>query len=65
MSGLLVSENEPIFEIISVSAIEELILNAKENKSKNWYGQLMSAPQTIAYFLQLNHWLKEYNIIIE
>ena len=27
-----------------------------------WYGQLMTVPQTIAYFLQVNHWLERYRI---
>ena len=29
-----------------------------------WYGQLMTVPQTIAYFYMLNTWLKEYNVEI-
>lgn len=29
-----------------------------------WYGQLMQVPQTIAYMLQINFWLKHYNIRI-
>lgn len=27
-----------------------------------WYGQLMRRPQTIAYFLQLDFWLRHYNV---
>ena len=27
-----------------------------------WYGQLMKGPQTMAYLLQINLWLKKYNI---
>ena len=30
----------------------------------HWYGQLMTAPQTIAYFLQLNYWLEKYKVRI-
>ena len=29
-----------------------------------WYGQLMRMPQTIAYFCQLDHWLRRYNVDI-
>ena len=25
-----------------------------------WYGQLMTGPQTMAYFLQINEWLKRF-----
>lgn len=27
-----------------------------------WYGQLMKIPQTIAYMLQIDCWLREYNV---
>ncbi|ETJ29160.1 Asparagine synthetase, partial [human gut metagenome] len=29
-----------------------------------WYGQLMTGPQLIAYLIQVNMWLEEYNINI-
>jgi len=29
-----------------------------------WYGQLMRTPQVIAYFLQLDYWLRHYNVDI-
>ena len=28
---------------------------------KPWYGQLMAAPQLLAYMLQVNYWLEKYN----
>ena len=37
---------------------EELLSLCGENRSLPWYGQLMTTPQTIAYFLQMAHWLK-------
>ena len=27
-----------------------------------WYGQLMKAPQTMAYILQIDHWLRKYRV---
>ena len=27
-----------------------------------WYGQLMTTPQTIAWFLQVNYWMKKYRV---
>ena len=29
-----------------------------------WYGQLMTAPQTMAYMIQLNYWLKKWKVEI-
>ncbi len=27
-----------------------------------WYGQLMTRPQTIAYFLQMDYWMRKYKV---
>lgn len=37
---------------------EKLLTLCGENRSLPWYGQLMTTPQTIAYFLQMAHWLR-------
>ena len=50
------------------SQIHELIRTEKlaglldDSRSVPWYGQLMTTPQTIAFFLQLNDWLAHYRI---
>jgi len=31
---------------------------------KPWYGQLMAGPQMLAYMIQVDYWLKKYNIEI-
>ena len=36
-----------------------------KNLKENWFGQLMTYPQTLAYLIQINMWLKEYNIELE
>ena len=51
------SPNEPIFDIVDRSKLKLLF----ESESQiPWYGQLMTVPQTMAYFLQLNYWLKKF-----
>lgn len=52
----------PIFKFIKKSELEKLITTEKHEP---WYGQLMTTPQTIAYFIQINYWLKKYKIIIK
>ena len=56
---LLADKSAPIFDIINRPALEEL-LNAEYLWP--WYGQLMKVPQTIAFMLQINFWLKYYHI---
>lgn len=58
---MLDRKNAPIFEIARKDGLES-ILDADFHWP--WYGQLMKAPQTMAYMLQVNYWLERYNIDI-
>ena len=51
----------PILKIIRKEALENLIYG---NDPIQFYGQLMTKPQTIAYFIQLDYWLEAYQIKI-
>ena len=58
---LLAQENAPIFQIVSRTALEQLLY---QDYPWPWYGQLMRKPQTIVYMLQLNFWLEHYDVDI-
>lgn len=62
LKEILADQNAPIFQLIRREALEELLT---AEYAWPWYGQLMKVPQTIAYMLQINYWLKEYNISME
>lgn len=49
----------PILQFIKKDKLIELL---NTDKSQPWYGQLMTTPQTVAYFLQFDYWLKKYNV---
>lgn len=51
----------PILDIIKKEALEQLLT---EQRAQPWYGQLMQTPQTIAYFLQLHHWMALYHVTL-
>lgn len=53
--------HSPLLEIVPK---ERLAALTKATLDTPWYGQLMTVPQTIAYFLQINHWLKTYKVKI-
>ena len=46
-----------------LAEIEEIIKHPEQIEIP-WYGQLMTTPQTIAYFVQINYWLEKYKISI-
>lgn len=52
-------------EIMDKGKLIELRESEGKAFGKNWYGQLMSAPQMFAYMIQVEYWLRQYNVIIE
>lgn len=50
-----------IFEFIKREELQKLLYT---ERNEPWYGQLMTTPQTIAYFVQINYWLEKYKISI-
>ncbi len=40
----------------------ERFLSMPKNYGKPWFGQLMASPQMIAYLLQVNDWMRQYNV---
>ena len=61
LQDLLASPSAPIWTIVKPKEAARLL---HEEPAHNWYGQLMTAPQTIAYLLQLDYWLRRYNVRI-
>lgn len=59
MGELLQQKDAPIFALVDRSALEKLL---KEDHTWPWYGQLMKGPQTMAYFLQIDFWLRHYGV---
>jgi len=51
----------PVLQIIRKEALEKLMYG---EENMQFYGQLMTKPQTIAYFLQMDYWLEKYQIKI-
>ena len=58
---LLDDSNAPIFQIVNRKSLEDLLV---AQAVWPWYGQLMRQPQTIAYMLQINTWLKNNSISV-
>lgn len=54
-------KSAPIHQILAPGVLDVVLT---EDAPWPWYGQLMRKPQTIAYFLQMNYWLKKYRIEI-
>ncbi len=59
LTQIINTPSSPLLQIVKKSELESLLT---QNLSQPWYGQLMTTPQTIAYFVQLDYWLRKYNI---
>ncbi len=54
-------KNSPILDIVDKANVLKLAENGIE-ATRPWFGQLMKGPQVMAFFIQVNDWLKEYNV---
>ena len=56
---ILDENGELLTQLIKREELEKLL---RHEDHVQWYGQLMNLPQTIAFFIQLDHWLKKFSI---
>ena len=56
---LLKEKDAPIFNLVSWQGAKDLL---EAEYAWPWYGQLMKVPQTICYLLQIDHWLRHYQV---
>lgn len=54
-----------IHEILNIDYIRHIMDTHGEELSENLFGQLMTYPQTLAYIIQIEYWLEDYNIKVE
>lgn len=61
LKQVITDPHAPLLQIVKKGALEDLI---NTEYVWPWYGQLMKGPQTIAYMLQINYWLKNNDVSI-
>lgn len=55
----LLGEDAPLWQLVNREQVQDLM---DRESPWPWYGQLMQKPQTLAYFLQMDHWLRRYRV---
>ena len=55
----LLREDAPLWQLVNREQVQDLM---DRESPWPWYGQLMQKPQTLAYFLQMDHWLRRYQV---
>lgn len=56
---VLADPDAPIFSFVRREALEDLLT---DDRAVPWYGQLMNTPQTIAYMLMIDYWMRKYGV---
>ncbi|WP_462408949.1 asparagine synthase (glutamine-hydrolyzing) [Neobacillus sp. Marseille-QA0830] len=64
MKEILQDSSSALHEIFDKNQLERLVESGGASFQEPWFGQLMTGPQLLAYFVQLHTWFKDYNINI-
>ncbi len=61
--NIISDPTSPIREILDIEGIRRIIADP-DKISSPWYGQLMKAPQILAYIAQVDYWFRRYSVTI-
>lgn len=59
LAPLLEDRDAPLWQVLDRNVVRNYLIT---QSSWPWYGQLMGRPQTMAYFLQMDFWLRHYGV---
>ena len=62
-TDIITDTTAPIYPLLDIEKAKAFT-NAPTEYGKPWFGQLMAGPQLMAYFIQMNTWMKKYHISI-
>ena len=61
--GIILQKKNALTELLDKKAVKSIIENPESIKDP-WYGQLMKAPQILAYIIELDYWFEKYKVEI-
>ncbi|MBO5229226.1 MAG: asparagine synthase (glutamine-hydrolyzing) [Clostridia bacterium] len=63
--GLLADEEHPVWQIVDIDYVRQVLQDTNPQTTRPWFGQLMQRPQYLAFIYQIAIWLVEYQIKLE
>jgi len=63
--GLLTDEEHPLWQIVDIDYVRQVLNNTNSHNTRPWFGQLMQRPQYLAFIYQIAMWLVEYQVQLE
>lgn len=64
LAEVIDNRDEPLHILVNEENVRRL-MDEKSDYGRPWFGQLMAGPQMMAYLLEINYWLKKYEIKLE
>lgn len=65
LKEVISNPNNRLQELVDIEFVKHVIDSSEEEFERPWFGQLMRRPQLMAYLIQLEMWLNEYDIKVE
>lgn len=65
MLAITKQKDAPLFDFINRDRLKEIVETGGFDTGAPYFGQLMAGPQLLAHFVQMDFWLKHYQIKIE
>ncbi len=62
--SIIEDDASPLVPLLNMDTVQEFINLNDDAFDRPWYGQLMTGPQLFAYLIQVDTWLREYNIAL-
>lgn len=63
--GLLSDEEHPVWQIVDMDYVAQVLHDTNPHNARPWFGQLMQRPQYLAFICQIAMWLTEYHVILD
>ncbi len=64
LQGILDNPLSPIHQLCDKGNLEKLIESPKDY-GMPWFGQLMAGPQLVAWWIQVDYWMRKYRVRVE
>ncbi|MFZ7101809.1 MAG: asparagine synthase-related protein, partial [Peptococcaceae bacterium] len=60
--SIINDRQSPLYDVINVNYIKQLMESDLSKYNKPWFGQLMTGPQLFAFLIQVDRWMRQYKI---
>lgn len=64
LTEILSDTGSPLYQVVNIKYIKQLMASDLAMYDKPWFGQLMTGPQLFAFLIQVDIWMRKYKVTI-